>query len=283
VLNNLPQTQAQSLLILNPIRSQEPYNRTGLIESLLQITRKNLDAGQNQINVFELNKIYLRSKNTKNTKAHQITTQIQEKVLLGILSTELNMQDLATIMHQILFKIKQNIHEFHGFKDDLALNGYIGNNDEVELKIYQLNNSAKKKFGISLSKNISYLEFDLTNWSRQINSFEQYREDREFPDLKRTLSFFVPHSLSFASVKSVIANLEVIQKHEFEVVVEGLERISGAEVEDLEDQIFTPDILNFTLKLNHPSRTITGEEGLEVEESILSALQANYSSKIARR
>lgn len=286
ILENLPNGKEKSILILNPIRSQEPYNRTGLIESLLQTTRRNLDSGQPQVNIFELNKVYTKIKPNNDPKILKIIPTIQTRRLLGILTTELSMQELTSVMHEILAKIKQTVSGFTGFNDELALNGFSVENDQIKIKIYQLNNSTKKKFGISLSKNVNYLEFDLSNWDNSFNPYQTYREDREFPDLKRSLSFFVSQNVLFGSVKSLIEDLEMIKKLDLEVVVEGLERIAGSrstDEENPEQEIISPDILNISIKLNHPSRTITGVEADEIEAAILADLQGKLDGGISRR
>jgi len=286
ILDNIPNGKEKSILILNPIRSQEPYNRTGLIESLLQTARRNLDSGQPQVNIFELNKVYTKIQPNNDPKILKIIPTIQTRRLLSILTTELSMQELTSVMHEILAKIQQQVSDFTNFNDELALNGFEAQNDQIKIKIYQLNNSTKKKFGITLSKNVNYLEFDLSNWNNSFNPYQSYREDREFPDLKRSLSFFVPQNVLFESVKSLIEDLDNIKKLELEVVVEGLERIAGgrsADDENPEKEIIHPDILNLSIKLNHPSRTITGVEADEIEAAILADLQGKLDGGIARR
>jgi len=275
ILKNLTETSDQSLLILNPIRSQEPFNRTGLVESLLQITKKNLDSGSSNVNVFELNKIYLKNKDNQELGIHKITESIQEKLLLGILTTQLNMQDLTSVMHKILQRFNIVFDKFTKLENSLVLNGFEAKNSEISVKIFQFNNSTKKKFALPLSKNINYLEFDLTNWKRSFNSFDSYVEDKEYPDLKRSLSFFVPKNITFKEIKESILNLPELQTNNFDIQVEGVERI------ETEDE--NTNILNLGIKLNHPSRTITGQEAESFEISILKSLNTDLSQLIVRR
>ncbi len=284
IVQNLPDGKAQSLLILNPIRSQEPYNRIGLLESLLQTTRKNLDSGKSQINIFELNKVYSKPiLNQSNQNGHKIVKNIQERILLSALTTDLNMQDLASVMQQILAKMNQKIDTFLEVRNDLILNGFEAENSQIKLKIYQINNSTKKKFEIPFAKNLGYLEIDITDWDRNLNLFEKYYEDREFPDLKRSLSLLIPANLTFSKVKNTILSLPLILEKEFEVAVNGVERIAGSEINEVNEKTKSPDILNLDIRLNHHSGTISGEEGNLIEDSIITALQQNFDATIVRR
>ncbi|GAB4146488.1 MAG: phenylalanine--tRNA ligase subunit beta [Patescibacteria group bacterium] len=276
VLDNLGLDKSESLLIVNPIRSQEPYCRTGLLESMLQVTRKNLDAGYGDINLFELNKVYVPKNDQTETEGKLIPgSNVVEKNLLGVLSTSVNMQELAVLMNSILERLNQELSDFNSLQNEFTKNGYEASNNQISVKIIQISNTLKKKFGIPLSKNIAYVEFNLTKWDKLFKQYPSYREDREFPDVKRSLSLYVPADVWFKQIENVITQTAVAKQPDWEVLVQVSERLSNFSDEG--------DVLNLNLKFNKSDSTIDGKDVDEFEEVLILELQSKLAASIKRR
>jgi phenylalanyl-tRNA synthetase beta chain len=271
-LNKIGKTETEALKILNPIRSQEPFCRTSLFESLVILAKKNIDSGHNTIDVFEINKIYVPSNQSEKHKLNFTELNLDQKILLGIISTH-SMQDLSSLGNHILSKLGQQNLAFTRFEDQFSKNGYGAEMPKITYKIIQINNSTKKKFDIPLTKNLGYLEFNLSLWDKNISPFDFYREDREFPDLKRSLSIFVPKTASFKMVVAQIKELFFKVQPNWEIVISGSERISKENL----------DILNLDLRFNNPNNTIDGNFADEFEAQIILKLQNSVSEEITRR
>ncbi len=239
-----------ALKVLKAYRSQEPLVRDNLFFSLISCLAENLQRGEKEPRIFELNKTYLYSQDLK------------EKIYLAGLTIGADPYLLTSLGRQIL--TKASLEGWKVEELDWPLNqlgqGYFYNSGTLDYRLLQVNNATKKEFNLPLNKPLWYFEFNLTNWDRRLQTTPNYQDESSFPPVWRTYSLLVPQNLHWQEVYNLVKSLQT----DFQIHLTPIERLPQ------QDQ---KDILNFQVKFLSYDRTLTGEEVASWQESFLAKLQ----------
>ncbi len=240
----------KTLKVLKAYRSQENLLRDSLLFSLGNCFLANLNRGEKEPRIFELNKVY-----------QVIDEQLLEKILLaGITST--NDPYLLTSLGLTVLAKTYNDYQILPLDQPLSRvgEGYLYRGQNIDYRLLQLANSFKKELGVPLSKNLWYFEFDLTNWNYKIQTHPNYYDESLYPSIFRSLSLKVPIDFRFDQIEELLAQ---INNQDFKVFVQPIERLNLTETED---------VLNFNLKFVSYTRTLTSDEVNFWQEQFLDSL-----------
>ncbi len=236
--------------VLKAYRSQENLLRDRLLFSLGNCFLANLNRGEKEPRIFELNRVY-----------QILDKQLSEKIILaGIAST--NDPYLLTSLGLKVLAKTYNDYQILPLDQPLSRvgKGYLYQGQNIDYRLLQLTASFKKELGVPLSKNLWYFEFDLTNWNYKIQNHPNYYDESLYPSIFRSLSLKVPVDFRFDRIGEL---LNQIDSQDFKVFVQPIERLSLTETED---------ILNFSLKFISYERTLTNDEVNLWQEQFLDRL-----------
>jgi phenylalanyl-tRNA synthetase beta subunit len=234
----------QCLIVLKAYRAQENYLRDNLLFSLVKCLVDNLNRGEKDPRLFELNKIY--------TKDPQSLGALKEQILLAGVTVTDDPYLLTSLLNYLLDRT-DNAYTYQPLNQNEPLSrfgvGYLYLGQQgLQARLLQLSNRFKKEVNLPLSKSLWYFELDLTNWNQVVRTYPHYRDESLYPPVFRELSLVVPTTFRLRQLYQLVTNLT---QTDLETIVRPKERFSL----DTER-----DILNLQLKFVSFTRTLTSSE-----------------------
>jgi Phenylalanyl-tRNA synthetase beta subunit len=234
----------QCLIVLKAYRAQENYLRDNLLFSLVKCLVDNLNRGEKDPRLFELNKIY--------TKNPQSLGALKEQILLAGVTVTDDPYLLTSLLNYLLDGM-DNAYTYQPLDQNEPLSrfgvGYLYLGQQgLQARLLQLSNRFKKQVNLPLSKSLWYFELDLTNWNQVVRTYPRYRDESLYPPVFRELSLVVPKTFRLRQIYQLVTNLT---QTGLETIVRPKERFSL----DTER-----DILNLQLKFVSFTRTLTSSE-----------------------
>ncbi|MFA4966601.1 MAG: phenylalanine--tRNA ligase subunit beta [Candidatus Margulisiibacteriota bacterium] len=193
---------SNAVVISNPMTPEESVLRTGMINSLLKVISHNLRHQIDEVNIFELGKIFLPGE--KLVVAGAMTGGgadffRMKGVVEKLLSSFSDLWKYESFMDD----------RFHPGKSALVL---IGPKEKVLGKFGALHPEIQKAWG--LTHEVYVFEFDLDLLFELPMPKKQYRPLPKFPKVERDLAMFVPEDVSSKAI------IELISKSGGELVEE---------------------------------------------------------------
>lgn len=236
--------------LLNPSSSLQPYYRDNLLGSLLNSFSVNLNRGEKDVRIFEINKIY--SKDEKGLL-------IEKQALCMIWSGE-DPYLGTTIVNQIIVKLKTNTVSTVTYTDNIGqVTEYLTMDNKIEeIKLTQLSNKIKKKHSLPLNKVIWSISLNLPTDVFNIQKYKKYRDQSDFPNINRSFSIQIPSQYRWKDIAQLLSTqhindcmVEVIPKERIKITneldklnfnvrfVSYTRTLQSSEIEDWEQKAFT--------------------------------------------
>jgi phenylalanyl-tRNA synthetase beta chain len=231
------------LKLQNPYREGVVSLRSDLNITLLETLSNNIKDGYKDARLFEIGKAYYQFE----------SSLIENNFLgLGLIGDDFNLT--SSIVNDILARTNQS--EFNNTRSINTIGSktnYVIDNKEVA-SIIEVSNKVKKMFDLPLNKTIILLNITLPEKITDFPSYKQYRDESQYPSMKRSYSLKVDKYLSTKNI--LISILEL--KSDFEIFIDPIERIDYS----------GEDKLLLSIRYSSKDRTLTQLDINTIEEHL---------------
>jgi phenylalanyl-tRNA synthetase beta chain len=231
------------LKLQNPYREGVMSLRSDLNITLLETLSNNIKDGFKDARLFEIGKAY-----------YQFETRLVENNFLGLglVGEEFNL--ITSILNDILKRTNQS--EFSNTRSVNNIGSktsYLIDNTEVA-SIIEVSNKVKKMFDLPLNKTVILLNITLPKQIPDFPSYKQYRDESQYPSMRRSYSLKVDKYLSTKTILISILKL----KSDFEIFIDPIERIDYS----------GEDKLLLSIRYSSKDRTLTQLDINPIEEHL---------------
>lgn len=252
--------------LVNPLSSNQEFMRPGLLSEMLEVLGWNLNRKNTLLQLFELNKVYLRDKDSN---------EIQEKMSLSLGmcgTTNGNWKDKSRAID--FFDLKGIVESFLralGIKDytiETADSFIFKDKMSAQIKIGsgaygvfgEVKSEAARKFDIK--EKVYVADIDMEELFKRVDLKKRFAPLPRYPSIKRDISMLADDSVSASSIFEVIKN-------------EAKDLVRSIDVFDLyKGQQIEPGkkSLAYTLEYRSDEGTLKDEEVVEIHKNIQETL-----------
>ena len=257
--------------LLSPLSDARKYLRTSLMNSLIENLSYNLDHNNNNINLFEISKIYdstgeqerlgiIMQGNLSDQKLKHITTETDFYVIKGIIISLL--EKLGFKMGRIsLLENDIDTKHFHPYQSAVL---------KMDNKILAIFGKLHPSFTKSLKLNdVYYGEILLDLLANTTSSKIKAPVLNKYPSVSRDISLLLKDEVKVADLiqaikktgGSIVSNVEAFDFYQGEHIENGYKSIS------------------LSIVYEDPNKTLTSEDVNEIHDKILNELINRFDSK----
>ncbi len=198
------------LQLFNPYREGVLTLRSDLNITLLETLSSNLKDGFKDAKLFEIGKAY-----------YQKDIKVIENNFLGLGLVGDYFNTVTTLTNDILNRLEMS--EYSNVTELISLGNktkYIINDIEVA-SIIEVSNKVKKMFDLPLNKVVLIINITLPNTINNFPAYKQYKDESQYPSIRRSYSVVVNKDLSTKTIINEILK----RQNDFDIYIDPIERI----------------------------------------------------------
>ncbi len=243
-----------SMEVVKSYRSDEPFLRDTLLTSLMESVSGNIKKGEKEPKIFENNKIHYHRDGV-----------VSDRIFIDSLITSNDPYLATSIVWAVLNSIKHGAVEIQDAEiaDEIG-QGKLFSKNGVTIKLIQISNKLKKKYDIALTKTLWWVTTDLTSWDGSVNVYNNYFDESDYPEIKRSYSLLVDRKLKWEVIQNTINSLSI---ENAEIAVKPVERFS-------EDN--QKDVVNLEIDFVSQTRTLESKEVEQIEHRMIEILSKDF-------
>ncbi|MGL4758463.1 MAG: phenylalanine--tRNA ligase beta subunit-related protein [Patescibacteria group bacterium] len=231
------------LKLYNPYREGVETLRPDLSLTLLETLSMNVRDGFKDAKLFEIGRAY-----------YQFETELIENNFLGLglISDDFNL--VTTLVNDVLARL--GLNEYINTAEVINMGNktsYLINGVEIA-SIIEVANKIKKQFDLPLNKTTILINIILPNDIHNFPAYKQYKDESQFPSIRRSYNLNVTKDLS---TKSLIYEIKSI-KTDFNIYIDPIERLYS----EKHDKV----LLN--IRYTSDNRTLSTEDIQLIENTI---------------
>ncbi len=234
----------QILKLKNPQSSNQSVMRTSLLPQLIKTMEHNLNHGQRDIRIFELNKTYLRTGSDTYTEPYRLTalfTGTAEAMHWQSKSRMIDFYDVKGYVSAILEKLmirgaNLKVSGFPYLIDSIALSCVLKGAELLHFG--KLKPEIAAAFGIDLvelKQELWLIDLDVEALVTATRNLErEYEIIPKYPSVERDISFIISDSVSYEQIRdkivglddSIIQSVQVFDEYRGKQVPQGMRSLS---------------------------------------------------------
>ncbi len=264
----------------NPQSSNQAAMRTSLLPQLLQNAAMNLNNGEDELRLFEINKVFLENNSLPKAESYRLTALVMGR------NAPLHWKYKPQQIDFFWIKgIVEGLMQLLGLQDIMQGNDFSPCFVNTESQSISSEGTKLAEFGmlkpeiaaafeldvVELKQNIWIIDLDVAqiiNLSR--NTAHQYKPFSRYPSVKRDLSFLINQDISFSDIKEVLSNLTIPDIQSFNVADE----YRGRQIPDGFRSVC------LRIVFNRKEKTLTDNEVDALFEKVVNALKLNYTIEV---
>ncbi len=275
--NKFKDENSKEFKIINPLSSDTSVLRNTILQSLLANSFYNLNRGSDDINLFEIGKVYdYKFDNNEKLELAIISSNVRENLFWD--KTEFNFYDLKGSLEKIFMSLSIDLKliKYNEISESLSSIFHPGKSAEVWLdnnlvgSIGEINPRLLKELDIKKPMIASIVNLDLL--FKFIPNIKKMRSFSSLPQVKRDFSLIIDSSIKSGDIVDEIFNLNINNLSDVKIFDSfKSEKIGANKVS-----------LSLTLVFESQDKTLEDKEVTDITEIIINTLRNKFDIEVRK-